>query len=179
MDWGSVADWVSGVGSISASVVALYLAGSERRASRERERPEISTSISLPGESGWGVVSMNVTNPARKEWQLLRAEILQPEIGRLLRERGAMVPGTKPFEEVFSTERRDECASRSLDLGRTIYSCDAIAGGSTGSGPANSIHERLLVFVGQDPRRMVVRLHFTSLEPRPDRFHKDVVRTFR
>lgn len=31
IQWGSVADWVSGIGSLSAAVVALYVALSARR----------------------------------------------------------------------------------------------------------------------------------------------------
>jgi hypothetical protein len=42
-DWGNVADWILGVGTLIAVVAALYIAGNERR-SAERER-EIASNI--------------------------------------------------------------------------------------------------------------------------------------
>lgn len=60
IDWGSIADWVSGLGSLSAGVIALYLA-------RASERIRLKGNIGLRAMVGLGqpqvdLISISVTN---------------------------------------------------------------------------------------------------------------------
>lgn len=176
MDWGSVADWVSGLGSISASMIALYLAGSERRAQRKSERPEISVELTKIEDDGWGTVSLTILNPAHKEWQLFKAEVLRPEYG-LVTTQEDTYDNAIAWEPEFSSERRAALAGRSKGLSRTVRSFGSMNGASGGGGPANKIWVNLPVFVGKAPVKFVLRLSFASLEPKPDRFAINVERT--
>jgi hypothetical protein len=176
MEWGTVADWVSGLGSISASIIALYLAGSERRARRERERPEVSVEVGEVEDDGWADVTLIVLNPAHKEWQLFKAEMLRPTHGVVATQEDTMI-ATEPWNPQFSTERRAELAGRSKNLRRTIRSVGSMNAALGGGGPANKIWVRLSVFVGKPPVHLVLRLFLASLEPKPDRFTIDVERT--
>lgn len=177
MEWGSVADWVSGLGSISASIVALYLAGSERRAQRESERPEVSVELTDVENDGWTTLTLIITNPAHKEWQLLNAEILRPKSGLVTTQEDTLVNDEAAWDLKFSAERRKELACRSKSLRRTVRSIGTLNGASGGGGSANRIWERLPVYVGKAPVHLIMRLSFASLEPRPDRFSIDVERT--
>jgi hypothetical protein len=60
VNWGSVADWVSGLGSVSAAIVALYLS---RSAQRIKLRGYCGLRIRLAGESEpQELVFVSVTN---------------------------------------------------------------------------------------------------------------------
>lgn len=176
MDWGSVADWVSGLGSIAASIIALYLAGSERRAQRERERPEISVEVGKVEDDGWSIVTLNILNPAHKEWQLLKVDVLHPKSALITTQEDTLIY-TKPWDAKFSAERRNDLASRSKSLRRIIRSVGTMNSTATGSLPANRIWERLPIFFGNNPTDLVLKLHFSSLEPKPDQFSVRIFRT--
>lgn len=176
MQWGSIADWVSGIGSILASIVALHLAGAQRRAQRRAERPEVSIEVQEVGADGWSMVTLIILNPAHKEWQLIRAEVLRPK-GGLVTTVDDTLDDAVAWDPKFSPERRDALARKSKELRRTIRSVGTMNGASAGGGPANKIWERLPVFVGGSPARLTLRLSFLSLEPKPDRFSIDVERS--
>ncbi|MBL8494118.1 MAG: hypothetical protein JNM37_07655 [Rhodocyclaceae bacterium] len=65
--WGSVADWVSGLGSFGAVAVALYLAGQDRRLNL-KVTAQHSVLVSSVGTPPWPeYLSVRVTNHGRRE----------------------------------------------------------------------------------------------------------------
>lgn len=64
IQWGSVADWVSGIGSLSAAVVALYVALSARRIRLQGYCGE--RIIVGPGQPKVDVFSISVTNISQR-----------------------------------------------------------------------------------------------------------------
>ncbi len=67
IEWGSVADWVSGLGSLAAVIVALYLAGQDRRLNLEVAARH-SLLVSELGTPPWPqYLSVRITNHGRRE----------------------------------------------------------------------------------------------------------------
>ncbi|MBO9740645.1 hypothetical protein J7432_16970 [Xanthomonas axonopodis pv. begoniae] len=59
IEWGSVADWVSGIGSLTAAIVAIWLA---KRGERIKLRGYCGLRILIGGGHREDVVSFSVTN---------------------------------------------------------------------------------------------------------------------
>ncbi len=175
MNWGSVADWVSGVGTISASLVALYLAGSERRAQRQRDRPEISVDVTKVDASGWAQIRFTIQNTSHKQWRFDKAEITQPKAGLLAKESDGMV-ADKPWDVQFSPERRQNLASRSKAIDRSIQAVGSSRYSPTGDQPTDRMYVTLHIYVGVAPSAVSLRAFFSSLEPSPDKFSVKIER---
>ena len=175
MEWGSIADWVSGLGSIFASLVAIYLAGSERRAQRQRDRPEISVEVKKVDDDGWVVIDVTVVNSAEKKWELVQAEIIQPSNGLITTDLDACTTDSMGGY-AFNKESRQASAAKTKSLGRIIETVGTRRAELYGGGFANKIYQRLHVFLGSAPARLNLRLSLASLEPTPDKFRQDVKR---
>lgn len=71
VEWGSVADWVSGLGSLAAVIVALYLARQDRRLNLE-VAAQHSLLVSELGTPPWPqYLSVRITNHGRREAQII------------------------------------------------------------------------------------------------------------
>jgi hypothetical protein len=175
LDWGSVADWVSGVGSIVAAGVALYLSGAEHRARRDSERP--TASCDMPSEASdeeWVALVLELRNPGSKRWLLTAAELLSPKGGVIVWDQHAIV--TDDYGGgVFSAEQRDAHAAVKISLPIELRVSGSLQ--SWGSGRLDVAYVRLLVKrpPGASPA-LGVRLHLKSLEPVPDSFTIDIRR---
>lgn len=174
VNWGSVADWVSGFGSIAASGVALYLAGSDRRARRDADRPVVSCSLEGGGGDGWTVLRIGFDNPSSKQWQCVSAQILKPSSGKIVGEYEAL--DHEIFDgPSFSERLRDEHAREKLDLEIDIGPVGSHAPSYKGGGRGNYTYRRFYATKAEG-QTIKIRLSFASLEPSPDRFAVDIVR---
>lgn len=174
VQWGSVADWVSGFGSIAASGVALYLSGSERRARRDADRPVISCSLREGGGDGWVWVSISFDNPSPKQWRCTSIEVVKPRSGKIVTQYNA-TDRSKLANPHFSAVLRDEHARQTLDQMIDIGPVGSSAPTYEGGGRGNYTYRHYYATKSAgDP--LVLRLRLESLEHVPDRYHVDVVR---
>jgi hypothetical protein len=77
-DWGSLADWVSGIGSVSAALVALYLADRQRRDNTARieinqylTQDNFSIDLVSTGEKPAIVTGIYIRSPRLKKQALI------------------------------------------------------------------------------------------------------------
>jgi hypothetical protein len=177
VDWGSVADWVSGLGSISAVITALYLSGAERRARRRDERPEIICDLddSSP-ESRWVSMQIILNNSSRKAWRTTTIEVLSPKGGRVISADDIRNSSDAYGDVVDDLALRDANAARVSPFRREVASFGvpgpSWSPGSRGDRSHGWIHVQLPLRA----RHIELRLHLESLEPRPYRFSELIVR---
>lgn len=172
LDWGSVADWVSGIGSIGASVVALWLASNQKRALREADRPLVSCKLERGGGKGWVEVFLSFDNPSSKQWRCVKAEVLRPRHGLIVDQYDARdEKGDNPFSEAA----RDANAAQTLDLDIEIGPIGSAAPAWRGGGRGNFTYRR---FYAKGSKGTAFRLRVTleSNEPVPDRFQTVISR---
>lgn len=167
VDWGSVADWVSGIGSVSASVIALWLSGADRRARREAERPVVSCRVEGQAE-GWTSLFVGFDNPSSKQWVCIKASAEKPR-GSLVVKHSDTLKEVSVVERVFDEATRIENAALSTALNITIGAIGSPPSSWGGSTRGNYTWTRLQVRHG-DADILQLKLYFESLEPIPDRF---------
>ena len=167
MEVGSWADWVSGIGSISAAVIALWLSGAERRARRESERPTVNCEIH--GETaGWVSVFIGFDNPSSKKWRCVSATVVRPAGGLVVRNSDTMKEVTI-IDREFDVDTRAANAKSTIDLPVMIGAVGSSSGGYGGGGRGNYSWERLQVDC-RSARNFSLRLELESFEPVPDKF---------
>lgn len=175
LDWGSVADWVSGLGSISASVIALYLAGSDRRARQAAERPHVSFDFDDAHE-GWARFMLRMENPSAKQWTLEAIEVISPGEGALVREIDTVA--AESFDDPkLDPALRDKLARRSLTPLLDIMPLGTERGVFGIGGRPNVTRDRFYVSLPSACRRLRLRLRFMSSEPIPERYTVEADRT--
>lgn len=175
INWGSVADWVSGIGSISASGVALYLAGAEGRARREAERPIINVHLPDPLAPGWNSLRIDFENPGAKAWRATAIEIVEPSGGKVVgREKAIRTDGYGGAASDDSL--RDAHAAKRIDRSVSLTRIGVHKSMGLGGGPGNFAMDHILVSLPDSARRVRLRVEMVSLEPVPDRFTTVIVR---
>lgn len=174
VDWGSVADWVSGVGSIGASVLALWLSGADRRARREAERPVVSCSVT-GSTDGWVSLTVGFDNPSSKQWRCTAATVVAPKDGMVVKDSDTLRE-VDVTEHVFDAATRDRNAKRTIPIGVSIGAIGSAAPSWQGGGRGNYAWTRLQTRHG-GAKLFRLRLDIESLDPTPDRFHVVITRT--
>ena len=86
INWGSVADWVSGLGSLSAGIIALYLAGASQRI-RLKGYCGLRVIVSF-GTTPQEVVSVVVTNTGTRSTVINNISM---RVGRFRKKRFAVI----------------------------------------------------------------------------------------
>lgn len=172
MDTGSLADWASAAGSFGAVVTALYLAGSERRAARAAQRPELAIDdISQPDEDGWVTFRMVTTNHSTKEWTTRAITVLRPRGARIV-EQSDCLDRTVGWDAKFDPTLRDKHASRRIQAKIRVRPSGEMHGGQAG----DRSYRTFFVQTGGDADRLRLRIAFESFEPIADRYNVVVVR---
>ncbi len=172
---GTAAEWVSGIGSIAASIVALYLAGSERRARKIAERPHINCKVESV-DTDWAELLVSFENPSAKLWRLIAVES---------RDRRAAVVGNDDlmiegeYGPTISLDRRAEYAKREIALVRDIMPLGSISPSWESHRPGNKAFARLHYRIPPSARTLRFDLVFQSAEPVPETFRTKVVRAIR
>lgn len=164
---GSWADWVSGIGSISAAVIALWLSGAERRARRDADRPTVSCEIHEPAE-GWLNLFLEFDNPSSKKWRCVGATVSHPRDGLVVRQRDTKKKVDVSRSE-FDEDTRAENAKRTIKLRADIGPFGSQAPSYAGGGRGDYTWERLQLECGT-AKRFTLHLSFESYEPIPDKF---------
>ena len=173
IDWGSVADWVSGLGSIGASIVALHLAGSERRARREADRPHISCDLSIPSDE-WANFSIRLENPSQKQWTLTSIDVAYPSEGVIVTSFEAMIEVNHIRR--FDPATRDAAARRVLPQNLKLSPAGTVTSSIGGGGRGDVVWQRHYVRVGTKAVRLRIRLKLESSDPMPERFTVNIER---
>ncbi|USU08835.1 hypothetical protein NF700_17550 [Sphingomonadaceae bacterium OTU29MARTA1] len=176
VDWGSVADWVSGIGSVSASVIALWLSGADRRARREAERPIVSCRVEAKAD-GWTSLFVGFDNPSSKQWLCVKASATKPR-GSLVVKHSDTLKEVSVIEHIFDEDTRIANAAPSTTLDITIGAIGSSPPSWGSSTRGNYAWTRLQVRHG-DADAFNLKLYFESLEPIPDRFSVTIKRKVR
>lgn len=170
---GSLADWASAVGSFVAVITALYLSGSERRAARAAQRPEITLEdIPGPDATGWTQVNLIVSNHSNKHWVTRRLAVLRPRGARIV-ETSKCYDDSTAWDPKFDANLRDQRAKPLIDLQRRLRP----AGSIMMEQHADRCYVPLYLKIDQNCELLRLQITLESLEPVPDNHKVIVVRT--
>lgn len=175
VNWGSVADWVSGVGSLVAAGVALYLSGADRRARRDAERPLVEVELHGTSTSEWLTLRVHLHNFSQKSWKLISARAIRPKGAKLVLQSnryshddgGSVIPDEAKQATYLSTKIK--CHSSVKPMGSRSNSW------SPGV-PGDQAYEAIDIQLNGRVGPIAVELGFESLEAQPDTFFRVVQR---
>ena len=169
---GSLADWASAAGSFMAVVTALYLAGSERRAIKAAQRPELAIeNVSIPDERGWTQVCVKVTNHSTKDWEIDFVKVISPRTAIIVDNADCLTGDGGPNPE-FDSGKRDANAKRKIKNRMRLSPAGSFVAGRSGDKSWLTFH----VKVAPGSRWLKLQFAFASLEPLPDHFRQLMVR---
>jgi hypothetical protein len=178
MEVGSIADWVSGIGSIGAAVTALYLAGSERRARAIADRPGINVQVSGIGPDGWLTVQIRLENRSTFHWQMTAVEAVKPRLAKItLTSAGYIANEEKPWEPgILDEELQRNSLARKITTAIQVASVGTPGGASNNHKPRDAAAVTYLVNLPRRASTLKLKLHFSSSEPIANDFTQAVVR---
>lgn len=81
--WGSLGDWVSGIGALSAVAVTLWLADKQRREDVESVRVSVRSAITDTGYGGW-FISVGLTSDGKRTAKVTGLSIQSPHSKKYL-----------------------------------------------------------------------------------------------
>lgn len=168
MELGTYADWASAIGSISASVVALYLAGSEKRAAKEAQRPQVLCDVDQRTGSA-SRVRISIYNPSPKPWRITSIEAIRPKGGGIISE-ALCYRRDSGGNAIGIDDHVLKLAGSRIDMS---FDVDAAAvDKSNGNAGIILLYRRPPAHFGE----MWLKVSLCSLEAIPDRFSEIVVR---
>lgn len=178
MEIGSIADWVSGIGSIGAAITALYLAGSERRARAIADRPGIKVDVSGLASDGWLSIEIRLENRSALHWQMTAIEAVTPKSAELAHSSAGYVQdGEKSWEpSVLDEELRRKSLARKIRTKVQLHSVGTPGGASNHNLPRDAAFVSYQLHLPQAARTLKLKLHFSSMEPIANDFTQLVVR---
>lgn len=178
LNWGSVADWVSGIGSIGAAVTALYLAGSERRARAIADRPHVKVEVSECNAGGWVSVGLKIENGSRLHWRMTAIQAVRPTDARVVDLSETYRSNEeKPWEApVSDDELRQKNLARRIKCSVEVQSAGTPGSASNDYRPRDTAYYTFLVNMPSRARALKLKLHFSSLEPIANDFTQLIVR---
>jgi len=177
-NWGSIADWVSGAGSIGAAITALYLAGSERRARTLAERPHIKVELPDSATDGWLSVQLTIENRASLHWRMTGIQAVWPRNAKVVLSadtyrKNEDAPWDGP---IFDEDLREKNLARKIGCRVVVHSAGTPGGASNNHQPRDIARETFLVHLPSKARKLKLKLHFSSLEPISNEFCQSIVR---
>lgn len=81
--WGSLGDWVSGLGALLAVLVTLWLADKQRREDVESLKVQVKSAIRTDGVGGW-FISVTITGNGNRAAQVNSLSVHSPQAGHSL-----------------------------------------------------------------------------------------------
>lgn len=177
LDWGSVADWASGIGSIVAAMTALHLAGAERRARTLADRPHANVHISECDSDEWVSVELKIENRSRLHWCMTAIEAVKPKDTKLVHPSNTFRQNEVPWEPpIPDDELRQKNLARIIKSRIKVDSIGTSGSDFNGHVPRDRACETFLLNIPSRAKNIKLRLHFSSSEAVAKDFTLSVIR---
>lgn len=178
LDWGSVADWASGIGSMVAAMIALYLAGAERRARALADRPHVNVHILERDSDEWVTVNLKIENQSKMHWSMTAIEAVKPKDAKLVHPKDTFRQNDEvPWEPpVPDDELRKKHLSRIVNSRLNVDSVGILGSAFKDRRPSDRADETFLLNLPSKAKNIKLRLHFSSSEAVAKDFTQLVIR---